>query len=118
MATLNFPDDLLLKKTCGDICECVASNHRPAVIGSILTSLGLLRYKNAGKCQSFFCFSTFITKPDYRLLHFVDLWVYTIVLKEDTAFVFRVEVSMARILIDYMGIGRGFDQGAQEDGQL
>ncbi|KDR07530.1 protein TBRG4 [Zootermopsis nevadensis] len=46
MATLNFPDDLLLEKTCGDLCECVESNHRPAVIGSILTSLGLLRYKN------------------------------------------------------------------------
>lgn len=46
MAMLNFPDDMLLKKTCDDLCECVASNQKPAVIGSILTSLGLLRYKD------------------------------------------------------------------------
>lgn len=46
MATLNFPDDLLLEKTCDDLRECVASTQKPAVIGSILTSLGLLRYKN------------------------------------------------------------------------
>jgi hypothetical protein len=52
MATLNFPDDLLLEKTCDDLRECVASNEKPAVIGSILTSLGLLRYKNTGKCCS------------------------------------------------------------------
>lgn len=79
MATLNFPDDLLLEKTCGDLCECVESNHRPAVIGSILTSLGLLRYKNTGKCQNVFCLSTFIAKSDYRLCC-VDLWVCAIVL--------------------------------------
>jgi hypothetical protein len=54
MATLNFPDDLLLEKTCDDLRECVASNQKPAVIGSILTSLGLLRYKNTGKCCSVF----------------------------------------------------------------
>lgn len=48
MAALNFPDDLLLEKTCADLCKCVASNQKPAVIGSILTSLGLLRYKNTG----------------------------------------------------------------------
>lgn len=54
MATLNFPDDLLLEKTCGDLRECVASNQKPAVIGSILTSLGLLRYRNTGKCCSVF----------------------------------------------------------------
>jgi len=46
MAVLNFPDDMLLEKTCEDLCECVTSNQKPAVIGSILTSLGLLRYKN------------------------------------------------------------------------
>ncbi|KAJ9598378.1 hypothetical protein L9F63_010900 [Diploptera punctata] len=46
MAVLNFPDELLLEKICGDLCECVASNQKPAVIGSVLTSLGLLKYKN------------------------------------------------------------------------
>ncbi|XP_069674964.1 FAST kinase domain-containing protein 4 [Periplaneta americana] len=46
MATLNFPDELLLEKTCADLCECITSNEKPAVVGSILTSLGLLRYKN------------------------------------------------------------------------
>ncbi|PSN58393.1 hypothetical protein C0J52_02817 [Blattella germanica] len=48
MAVLNFPDELLLEKACGDLCECVESNKKPAVIGSILTSLGLLRYKHTG----------------------------------------------------------------------
>ena len=49
MAVLNFPDELLLEKTCADLCESVVSNQKPAVIGSILTSLGLLKYKNTGK---------------------------------------------------------------------
>lgn len=58
MAMLNFPDDVLLQKTCENLCECVASNQKPAVIGSILTSLGLLRYKNAGKNWNIFCLNT------------------------------------------------------------
>lgn len=58
MAVLNFPDDMLLEKTCEDLCECVTSNQKPAVIGSILTSLGLLRYKNKGKNWNVFFLNT------------------------------------------------------------
>lgn len=67
MATLNFPDDLLLEKTCDDLRECVAGNQKPAVIGSILTSLGLLRYKNTGKCWSIFSFRS----NDYEEFYFL-----------------------------------------------
>jgi hypothetical protein len=58
MAMLNFPDDMLLEKTCDNLCECVAFNQKPAVIGSILTSLGLLRYKNTGKNWNIFGLNT------------------------------------------------------------
>ncbi|GLH05124.1 Uncharacterized protein GBIM_10735 [Gryllus bimaculatus] len=46
MAVLNFPDKLLLNKAVNDICKCLPDNTRPAVVGSILTSVGILKYKN------------------------------------------------------------------------
>lgn len=46
LATLNFPDDVLLHKVATDICQCLKENKKPAVVGSILTSIGILKYKN------------------------------------------------------------------------
>ncbi|XP_066993848.1 FAST kinase domain-containing protein 4 [Anabrus simplex] len=46
MAVLNFPDDVLLEKISADLCHGLADNDRPAVVGSVLTSLGIMRYKD------------------------------------------------------------------------
>ncbi|XP_050499186.1 FAST kinase domain-containing protein 4 [Diabrotica virgifera virgifera] len=47
MATLNFLDDNLLSRVAGDITVELEKNiKRSSVIGSILTSIGLLKYKN------------------------------------------------------------------------
>nr|CAD7199023.1 unnamed protein product [Timema douglasi] len=46
MSVLNFPDELLLEKVALDLCECVPNNDRSAVVGSVLTSVGLMRYKH------------------------------------------------------------------------
>lgn len=46
-AVLNFPDEVLLEKVCADICEAIPTNEKPAVIGSLSTSIGLLRYHNS-----------------------------------------------------------------------
>lgn len=49
MATLNFIDENLLQKICRDICAALLESVKSsAVIGSILTSLGHLRYKDKG----------------------------------------------------------------------
>lgn len=49
MAMLNFPDENLLRKVSVDVMENLNNcNKGSAVIGSMLTSLGLLRYKNQG----------------------------------------------------------------------
>lgn len=48
-AILNFYDPNLLEKVCGDICRILTADiKRSAVLGSIATSLGLLRYKETG----------------------------------------------------------------------
>ncbi|KRT82285.1 hypothetical protein AMK59_4360 [Oryctes borbonicus] len=47
MAVLNFPDLNLLERVCIDACKGINDNlQKSAVLGSILTSLGLLKYKN------------------------------------------------------------------------
>lgn len=49
MTILNFPESLLLERISSDAVDGLELNHdRSAVVGSILTSLGLLRYKDAG----------------------------------------------------------------------
>lgn len=49
MAILNFPDENLLNKVSADVLTMLNSNSKgSAVIGSILTSAGLLKYKNSG----------------------------------------------------------------------
>lgn len=48
-AVLNFPDSILIAKVCTDVqLELPNNDDRPAVVGSILTSLGLLKYRNSG----------------------------------------------------------------------
>lgn len=50
LATLNFYDSNLLEKVCIDVCFGISSDiKKSSVIGSILTSVGLLKYKDIGK---------------------------------------------------------------------
>ncbi|XP_052758137.1 FAST kinase domain-containing protein 4 [Galleria mellonella] len=47
MVSLNFPDPLLLDRICNDVIECLPSNkEKPAVVNSIIVSLGLLKYRH------------------------------------------------------------------------
>ncbi|KAI5635146.1 FAST kinase-like protein, subdomain 2 domain-containing protein [Phthorimaea operculella] len=47
MASLNFPDPVLMDRICNDIIECLPANQdRPAVVNSMVISLGLLRYRH------------------------------------------------------------------------
>ncbi|XP_041968027.1 FAST kinase domain-containing protein 4 [Aricia agestis] len=47
MAALNFPDPVLLDRICSDVLDCLPNNtDKPAVVNSILVSLGLLRYRH------------------------------------------------------------------------
>ncbi|XP_059054529.1 FAST kinase domain-containing protein 4 [Achroia grisella] len=47
MVSLNFPDPVLLDRICNDVIECLPSNNeKPAVVNSIIVSLGLLKYRH------------------------------------------------------------------------
>ncbi|KOB67296.1 Uncharacterized protein OBRU01_20283 [Operophtera brumata] len=47
MASLNFPDPVLLDRICNDVIECLPSNKdKPAVVNSIIVSLGLMKYRH------------------------------------------------------------------------
>ncbi|KAF6206514.1 hypothetical protein GE061_017747 [Apolygus lucorum] len=46
LASLNFPDEVLLEKACCDLLESISKCQKTSVIGSISTSLGLLKYKD------------------------------------------------------------------------
>ncbi|KAG5882845.1 hypothetical protein JTB14_022356 [Gonioctena quinquepunctata] len=62
MATLNFPDENLLSRVGSDICIELEKNvKRGSVVGSILTSLGLLKYKNPALLENL---SEWMTKND------------------------------------------------------
>lgn len=50
MAVLNFPDSVLIARVGMDIQHGLVENtDKPAAVGSIVTSLGLLKFRNAGK---------------------------------------------------------------------
>lgn len=50
MAVLNFPDTVLIGRISMDVQSGLAQNKdKPAAVGSIITSLGLLKYRDAGK---------------------------------------------------------------------
>lgn len=50
IAVLNFPDENLLQRVCIDACKEINNNlQKSSVLGSILTSLGLLKYKDNSK---------------------------------------------------------------------
>lgn len=50
MATLNFQDSVLAAKVCADIQLALPENtKKSAVIGSILTSLGIMKYRDLGE---------------------------------------------------------------------
>lgn len=50
MAVLNFPDTVLIGRISMDVQSGLAQNlDKPAAVGSIITSLGLLKYRDAGK---------------------------------------------------------------------
>lgn len=46
LATLNYPDELLLEKVSEELNACIPVCKKTSVIGSISTSLGILRYKD------------------------------------------------------------------------
>lgn len=46
MVSLSFPDENLLTKITTDVCAELDSVKKSAVVGSIITSIGLLKYKN------------------------------------------------------------------------
>ncbi|XP_013137674.1 PREDICTED: protein TBRG4 isoform X2 [Papilio polytes] len=47
MASLNFPDPVLMDRICNDVISNLKSNQdKPAVVTSIMVSLGLLRYRH------------------------------------------------------------------------
>ncbi|CAG9120764.1 unnamed protein product [Plutella xylostella] len=47
MASLNFPDPVLLDKICHDVITLLPTNSdKPAVVTSIMVSLGLMRYRH------------------------------------------------------------------------
>ncbi|XP_038221665.1 FAST kinase domain-containing protein 4 [Zerene cesonia] len=47
MAALNFPDPVLLDRICGDVITNLPTNKdKPAVVNSIVVSLGLLKYRH------------------------------------------------------------------------
>lgn len=53
MATLNFQDSVLAAKLCADIQAALPKNtDKSAVIGSILTSLGILKYRDLDIMES------------------------------------------------------------------
>lgn len=50
MTVLNFPEPVLLERISNDVVETLSMNKdRSAVVGSILTSIGLMKYKDIGK---------------------------------------------------------------------
>lgn len=51
LATLNFPDEVLLEKVSADVRSIMSTTDRPPVIGSIVTSIGILRYRDPGNLQ-------------------------------------------------------------------
>lgn len=53
MSTLNFPDENLLARIGNDICvELETDIKKSSVIGSVITSIGLLKYKNSGELNN------------------------------------------------------------------
>jgi len=49
MSTLNFQDSVLGAKVCADVQTALPKNvEKSAVVGSIITSLGILRYRDLG----------------------------------------------------------------------
>jgi len=52
LAVLNFPDEVLLEKVGADLRSIITINDRPSVIGSILTSIGILRYRDPDLLES------------------------------------------------------------------
>lgn len=59
MAVLNFPDPVLIARISMDVQGGLLTNSdKPAAVGSIITSLGLLKYRDAGKTHNFIHFNS------------------------------------------------------------
>lgn len=54
LAVLNFPDEVLLEKVSADLRSTLITNDRTSVIGSILTSIGILRYRDPGNLYNIY----------------------------------------------------------------
>jgi len=63
LAILNFPDEVLLEKVNADIRSNMSTTDRLSVIGSIVTSIGILRYRDPGNFDNtILYFKTIIVK--------------------------------------------------------
>lgn len=51
LAILNFPDEVLLEKVSADVRSVMSTTDRLSVIGSIVTSIGILRYRDPGNLK-------------------------------------------------------------------
>lgn len=59
MATLNFPDAVLIARIGIDVQSGLLQNYdKPAAVGSILTSFGLLKFREIGKYFLIICCNT------------------------------------------------------------
>lgn len=77
-AALNFIDENLLQKICADVCASLESVEKgSAAIGSILTSLGLLKYKNLGVYFSILLLALWLSFPVLvlEILNALSDWV-------------------------------------------
>lgn len=72
MASLNFWDTVLVTRICSDILSGVQKNERPAVIGSIITSLGLMRHRDTGEWGAA-SDTTNLSSITWHLFCFLDL---------------------------------------------
>lgn len=65
MATLNFPDKVLLEKITSDLLECLPKSTNATTNRYVTTSLGLLRYKNENVLDAI-CDTLFANSINYK----------------------------------------------------
>ncbi|XP_050545799.1 FAST kinase domain-containing protein 4 [Daktulosphaira vitifoliae] len=76
LAILNFPDEVLMEKVSSDVCSLLPSNDRSSVIGSIITSMGVLRLRDTDLLESL---STWLEKNiDNCKKHTLESFIITL----------------------------------------
>lgn len=46
LASLNYPDEVLMCRVTADLYKCIETTERPSVIKSIIQSIGMLKYRD------------------------------------------------------------------------